>query len=228
MAEYTDEERRRPMEGRCNAHREDGTYCKARPMPNGSCHRHGGHLTERNSGVKHPLLRTGRVSKHLPVRIQDRHEEMLKDEELLSLNQEIALIDVRIAEVLESLDTEDGTAMWRRLRVMTSAYKRHVDARRATQAADTLDRIFKAIKDGADEFSKWEQVLNLVDARRKTVESERKRLVEMNQMITTAQAMVMLQAILDSIRKHVPDKGVLKALSNDLTSIFNAPTSGVA
>ena len=100
----------------------------------------------------------------------------MADETLLEQRSEIALLDVRIDEVV-----------------------RAVDARRASVV--------------------WDDLCRLLDQRRKLVESERRRMVEMHQMLTTEEAMTLLAAVVDSLRRHVVDRKVLAAVSADLTRL---------
>ena len=58
--------------------------------------------------------------------------------------------------------------------------------------------------------------MRLLDERRKLVESERKRLVEMQQMLSTEQAMTLLAAVIDGIKKNVPDRRPVAAIAADI------------
>lgn len=77
-------------------------------MENGRCRIHGGATP---SGIALPQFRTGRYSKALPGGLRERYEQALGDEELLSLRDEVALLDARIAETLDGLPSDDKWAM---------------------------------------------------------------------------------------------------------------------
>lgn len=66
----------------------------------------------------------------------------------------------------------------------------------------------------------WPDVVAIMEQRRKLVESERKRLVDMQQMITTEQAMLLIAAISDAVRRHVDDRTILAAISADVARII--------
>jgi len=72
------------------------------------CHMHGGKTP---AGAASPQFKTGRYSKQLPVRLAARYQEAQADAELISLHDDVALLDTRLSELLEHLDTDPG-AIW--------------------------------------------------------------------------------------------------------------------
>lgn len=154
--------------------------------------------------------------------------EFKKDAELLHLTNEIALVDTRMSELLDSLSEESGTQLWKRLKRHVNYYKRAVRSRHAKDAQEHLDKLFDLIEDGADEYAKWASIMDMIEHRRRVVESERKRMVEMQQMITTQQAMVFLAAVTASVKKHVSDRKALVGIAADLERISNANNIGRA
>ena len=154
----------------CGARTVGGAPCKKKPMPNGRCRLHGGATP---SGAALPQYKTGRYSKHLPDRLAARYHEALADAELLAVRDDVALLDVRLSELVNML------------------------------GGDAIPGIV------------WAEVRDLLEQRRKLVETEHRRLVAMQQMITTEQAMALLGAVLGVIRKHVSDPATLGAISAD-------------
>lgn len=65
----------------------------------------------------------------------------------------------------------------------------------------------------------WEEIRNLIEQRRKLVESERKRLVELQQVVTADQAMLLIRAVVASVREHVRDPAILRAITEDLARL---------
>ena len=57
---------------------------------------------------------------------------------------------------------------------------------------------------------------------RRLSESESKRLVAMQQMITAEQAMILLSAVVDVVRQNVSDRGVLAAISAGIGRLMAA------
>jgi len=65
----------------------------------------------------------------------------------------------------------------------------------------------------------FEELVDLFEQRRKLAESERKRLVEMQQLMTLEQGNALLAAVLDSCRRHVTDRKALGAIGADLARL---------
>ena len=58
-------------------------------------------------------FKTGRYSKYLPDRLVERYEEALNDVELMRLDDEIALVDTKLQDVLERLHQDgEGPGAW--------------------------------------------------------------------------------------------------------------------
>ena len=157
----------------CGAKTRSGAPCRSKAMPNGRCRMHGGKSL---SGAAVNTFKHGRYSKHLPTRLAARYQEALADQEILSLHEDIALLDLRIWELLGS-------------------------GKKTPNAVE------------------WFAVEQALDLRRRLVDSERKRLVDMQQLMTTEQAMTLLAAVVDTVRKHVHDRHALAAISQDISRL---------
>ena len=86
------------MKATCDAKTRAGTPCRRAPMPNGRCSKHGGKSL---AGIASPRFTTGRWSAVLPTRLAARYQAAQADPALLAARDEVALVDARIAEVLE-------------------------------------------------------------------------------------------------------------------------------
>src|SRR5436305_15207335 len=102
----------RPMQ--CKARNRAGKRCgKAAAAGREVCRLHGGASLR---GVAHPNFAHGRYSKCLPDRLIGRYEAAQRDPELVAMRDEIALVDVRIGELLSRLDSGESGATWALLR----------------------------------------------------------------------------------------------------------------
>jgi hypothetical protein len=192
-------------------------------MPNGRCRFHGGMSL---AGPAAPNFKTGRYSKYLPAKLLEQYHAAIADETLLELRHEIALVDVRIGEILGKVDTGESGHVWHDLREALRAFVDALSRRDAQRMREPLQRMQDLVSRGAAEYSAWDDVVELLEQRRKLVESERKRLVEMQQMMTNEQAMVLLAVVVDTIRKHVTDRQALAAISADITRLVVAQPRG--
>lgn len=193
-----------------------GRFCKSTlVMPNGRCRIHGGKSL---GGIASPTYKDGRYSKYIPKRLMDAASAAALDPDLLSLREEIGLVYARIGDVLSRVDTGESGAMWAKVK---SAFASFDNARGNEDEFKALAALRLSIEAGYSDSLAWGEIGELIEQRRKLVESEQKRLVAMNQMITAERAMLLFGAFAGILRKHVTDPQTLSAISSELGSLLN-------
>lgn len=211
---------KRPHETVCGAKTRAGTPCQNYAMPNGRCRMHGGKslngiaATDQRAGLKY--------SKYLPGRLLDRYQTAVNDSELLELRQEVALIDTRLTDLLKRVDTGESGKLWADTLATWEDMKTAVserDKKKQQQAAAKLDGL---IGKGAADYQAWSEIQTTIEQRRRLVESERKRLVEMQQYITSQQAMTLVAAMIGIIKENVRDRDALQNISTAVNGLVAA------
>ena len=198
---------------RCGAkNKQNGGACQNAPVIGRTrCRMHGGKSLV---GTACPHFRSGRYSAYVPERLRARYEQAQDDPELLSLRSEVALVDARLADLLSRVDTGESGQRWAELR---RAYRAFTRARQAgdgeTAVLATVERL---IEGAGQDHQAWAEIGERIEQRRKLAESEGKRLATLQQMLTTEQALSMVQAIVDILTRHVPDKRALSAIIVEL------------
>ncbi len=203
---------------RCGAKTRGGAPCKAYAMTNGRCRMHGGKSL---AGAASPAFKTGRYSKYLPERLSARYQEAQNDPQLLALRDEVALIDSRLAELLGRVDTGESAKRWQEAQDAFDELRKartKGDAKEFTAARGELERTLLS----GNDYDVWAEIASMVNLRKQLVESERKRLVEMQSVITSERAMVLLATVVDIIRKHVTDRNTLTAISAEFRGLTMA------
>jgi len=196
----------------CGATTKSGKPCQARPMANGRCRIHGGATP---SGIASPHYVHGRYSQKMPKRLTERFEASMSDPDLLNLTPEIALMDARLEDVLGRVDSGESGHRWKELH---GAWKDYATARARgdVQAMhDALVDVERIITAGVADTYAWDEVRALWMDRTKLVSSERKRRIEMQSMLTVEQAMIMLNAFIDTVKLHVTDRTTLSRIAAD-------------
>lgn len=206
----------------CGAKKKDGTPCQRRPMPNGKCYLHGG---KSPAGLASGTFRTGRYSKALPARLLARYEQAQTDPDLLALREEVVLLDARLADVLSRVDTGESGALWKQARQAMHAFLRARVAGKKKEMHEALTALEDVITRGAADYAAWDEIASVIEQRRKLVESERKRLIEMQQTITAEKAMTLVQALLESVRQNVTDRQQLAAIQSDFVRLMTFDTT---
>jgi hypothetical protein len=199
----------------CGAKTRTGEPCKGKPIVggNGRCRMHNGRAA---AGIAVPTYRHGRYSKYLPARLIERYNESAADNDLLALRDDIALLDARLADIIKRVDSGESGTLWRRLSATCDDLDRARRANDGAAIALAVNEMYAAIRRGIGDYAVWEEISRIVDQRRKLVESERKRLVEMQQLITSDQAMTLLAAVQVSIKTHVDDPVILRKIADDM------------
>jgi hypothetical protein len=181
-----------------------------------ACSMHGGKSLR---GVDSPRFKTGRYSKYLPDRLAEKYHEALADEELLRLDDEIALVDARLGDVLSRM-----TAPGESSPVRTRARAALGDLQRALIAGDdthdALTRLDSALTEGLEEQRASASILTLIEQRRRLVDTERKRLADEDHAVTIDKLMLFMAALLDIIRRHVASPETRKAIADEVRALI--------
>jgi len=180
------------------------------------CAIHGGKTP---CGIASPHFKHGRYSKYLPTGLLPRYEEACNDRDSLMLREEIALVDARLADLLSRVERGESDALWRQLQ---AAHGELLHARDdVTKLTAALERISEIIERGATDEAIWREVTDQIEQRRRLVEAECRRLVELRQYITSEDALAMVQALLSAIRAHVTDRHTLNAVSVEFARLMD-------
>ena len=166
------------------------------------------------SGAAHPNFKTGKYSSVLPKRMSEAYEASQTDEMLLALTHEIHLLDARLADLLAKVDSGESGTVWQRLTAANAELNRARTANDNDQIVATIREIQGLISRGSHDSAAWAAVERVVQQRRRLVESERKRAVELGTIMTSAQAMVAFHRLFVVIREVVHDRDALQRLTN--------------
>lgn len=195
----------------------NGLRCK-RPCLTGKdfCPKHGGRM---GSGVDNPNFRRGLYSDALPPRLRKRYIETLNDPNRLALDEQMAVLEARTEDLLTRVDTGESGQIWIDLQ---SAWGEMAAARRRKDAeatAEALERIGRLISRGYADHRAWADVRDTIQDLRRVKESERKRLVEAQETLTLQQAMALVTALQESIKRNVTDPHIRDAIRTDIIRI---------
>ncbi len=175
-----------------------GEPCKAIPTAGKRrCKFHGG---ASDTGIAVAGYKDGRYSSVLPATLRGRYERARADEDLLSVRDDIALIDAQIGHVLSTIEEtgEGGEASDTDIERIGQAFEAYQLARGSDSAGPTFAKLRATIERVRKNRRAVTESMVLVEQRRKLAETERKRLVELRQWITAEQALGMVAAIAQS------------------------------
>lgn len=206
---------------RCGAktQRGKGPPCERYAMANGKCYLHGGKSL---SGAAVNKFTFGRYSKYMPQEIFERYQTAMEDQTLLDLTSEIALVDTRLATLMERVEVPDVFGTLRRLRDILGSLG-HKDEERRASAIEYARDLLDATRNDAHE---WEQIFKLIEARRKLVESERKRRIETNTTMTIEELVNTATALANLALRYIPEGNAQRGYIDDVSRIFQLQREG--
>lgn len=176
------------------------------------CTKHGGRS---RSGIASPSFKTGRYSKQLPVRMLEQFEEMRADPELLNLRDDIALVEARIADLLTRVDTFEAGTWWKRARKAYDDLIVQMRQGNNDAVAACLNDLNRFIGAGGQDYAVWDEIMRLEEQKRKLTDSERRRLVDMQYMVTAQQAWSVIIDLMNSVTTNVSDPVARERINAD-------------
>lgn len=193
--------------------KQSGVQCR-RPASIGStkCAMHGGKTPK---GIASPNLKTGKYSKYLPAGLATTYADVQTDDNLLSVRGDIQLLDVLIRAKLVNLDTGESAAHWDAL------LKLIVKARRSYKSEDYggLEEQLDEMEALADKrrlhYATEQEISAQLEQRRKLVDTEQKIILGKENAVTSEQAMLLITALLSSVRANVTDVNALSRIQAD-------------
>lgn len=207
--------------------KQSGVQCKRAASPGKQvCAIHGGKSL---AGIAAPRFTHGRRSKYLPEQLRARYLEALSDPELLSMKAELGLLDVRLDQVLASLEGETGgKAILLAFRQQVNEIALMFRRRDYGSMMQGLLDLQAAVRDGAIEAAAWQQITDLIERRQRVTESERKRMLEIRQYVSVTQAQAFMAALIASVHQHVKDPTALRAIAADFQALADREQLQVA
>jgi hypothetical protein len=182
------------------------------------CRVHGGR-TPRGPASVH--WKGGRYSRHLPARLAAQYEVAARDPKLTELKSDIALVDARIIDLLQRVDTGEAGIVWRQAQAAMAAFEREQARQNVDGMKLALEQVQRLMTHGAEDYAVWEEISELIEQRRKLCDSESKRLVMLQQMLTVEQAMLLLETVTAIIQRHVPDRQTLQAIAFEIQGLVH-------
>jgi len=204
--------------GRCKMIKRNGERCR-NPVRKGwtVCHYHGAGFPSNPGGLNNKQIVSGRHTPHLPSRLVETYLNYANSPEHLSMADELALLDTRMAELLTRLDTSDVKRAWLKVRHARQLLNGvDSDDKRLDDAIGLLDEA-TGIK--GEDAEIWDEICAIVEERRKVADSERKRVTDAQQVMTYEKANMLVAFLMSSVQTHVQDPQVLRAIADDMKRV---------
>ena len=175
-----------------------------------------------------PLIH-GRRSKFLPRRLAERVEEGISDPNLISVLEDVALIDALISEECENLGEDKPAELWTEATELFQTYDRlragSVEER--AKAAGAYIGLKAILEKGEGLYRRIGRIMTMAEQKRKLSETEMKRLVHLKQFVSVVELAVFAAKLQALISETVKDKKDRDALALGIIELFRPnPSEG--
>jgi len=201
--------------GRCKLIKANGDRCKNPVRPGWKvCRSHGAGYRDKPGGLNNKQIVNGKYANHLPAKLLTAYEEFVEDPDIVSMRNEMALLDARIIELVDTIGTSTSEDAWFSVRRACGVLgKKDIYEEDVEEAVGLLGNAL-VYNDNDDKV--WKDLMNVIDNRRKLAETERRRIVDAQHTMTYEQANMIISYMMTSIRTHVEDPEILRAISEDM------------
>ena len=201
----------------CNATTKRSKRTCRNPAVLGStkCRMHGGKTPR---GIESANFRHGRYSADLPSRLAARYREAASDPNILDQRAEIAVLQVRISELLQRIDEAEAGQWFKRLN------KARIDFNAVSgdpkKAAPLLNHLLHLVEEGAAAWMIWDDITRTMEQRRKLVADQAKAEQSADLLISLEKLIIIFGVIKEQIHEHVPSRDARAAIAAGLDPIF--------
>lgn len=181
------------------------------------CYHHGGKTP---SGTASPNYKHGRYSKDLPDNLSQHWREAITDDELLSVRDDIRLIDAITLSLLPDLDTGNSQEAWK---IISRTIPK---LERAYQEVDTIGmaeglRTLRALtRQQLAKYATQTAIKENLEQRRKLVETEQKIALAGERAISIEQFMLLMGAIFRTIETIVKSQDERVAIAREIRNVL--------
>lgn len=223
-------EKERP--GRCN-YRTKHTLkngkkkrCRAWPAKGGKhCNVHAKKCL---SGPDHPNWKGGTsrhtMRKYLPERMLEKFDAIVNDPELVSVRGNLAVMYIRLGELMERLETYESSNAWEQIGSKLEAI----------EEAEDLDEVYALVleakehhKAAEEEKNLWGEIFVVMEQSRKQADTERRREEALQANINAKQAIALFNQLFQLLVEEIEDARVRARVGERLRGLLQREAPGI-
>jgi hypothetical protein len=183
------------------------------------CRLHGGKAP---IGAEAPQFKNGVHSKYArslkQLDVIKEFNEIRSDPDLLRMDDEIALLAMRIGNLVETIGDNPPIQfkdLARNVRQIRDAWKQGDNQRAQAQVMVLLD----AIDEGAKQESRMDELYQAIEVKRRVTETETKRRVQASKTLTADEVAIILARIHSVIENNVDDPATIQKIGYELLNV---------
>lgn len=175
------------------------------------CRFHGGAVP---TGPNHWNWKGGRYSRFAPNRYLRAVTEALDDPNLTSLRESIALIDARLVEELQGLDSTGSQETWKELADL--AVRVEVEVSKGEDCSSTAMQMVQKVRDGVGAEAKWEGLMDTIERRARLAEREKSRERDQKAYMTADQVLEFTTRLVEIVGSLIDDRRVFQSFLDQI------------
>lgn len=197
--------------------RNKNAYCTQWGLPpSGRCRLHGG-VTPR--GPEAGAFKHGMFSKALPKNLKQNFEKLVADPALLEGRAEVALMQMRLAQLSGRVQCNESGKAWAALKELFARFKSANEAGDQAGMIAALNEMSTLVDGEVNDEAAWHELTEYVDKATRVAEREWKRVVANRQTITVEQIHAITAALIAAVNSHVKDTETRLAIANHFTKL---------
>jgi hypothetical protein len=163
-------------------------------------------------GIAHQRWSNGSRSAFIPLKYRKVFKSSLNDPALMRLDRDLALIEARLAELLNEFKPDHEH--WLAVEEAEQEVERALNAHDATGLQQGLATLRQAVKEGQTERARWQGILSLLEARRRMIESGMKQMIVTGEFLRRDEVYDIFRRFIQAARDVIGDRKKLFAIEH--------------
>lgn len=164
----------------------------------------------------------------LPERLRPTYEASIDDPCLLEFQRDLALSEALITDMLKRLDTGESGELWLKLKEANQNYLKAQSRAAASKAPEDITEMRRCLEEqtdlinrGASDFSTRTDLLRFLEQRRRTIDSEYKRLEKLQMMVRLDAFVAFAELVGRVVGELVESPETVNAISYQIEMLLN-------
>lgn len=208
-----------------------GKFCPVAPLTGRKrCRKHGGRTP---SGIAHKNWKNGEHSKtmkflaHLPETLQAGYKATVSDEALLSLREDIGVMEQRQKELMRRMEQTPPPPWGEMVKLTEQLLRGDGDDEARKQALEAIVALSARGADAARTYETcWVKLLDLIDRKTKVAAAEWKRLNDLSGVVSVDQVLFLLGAFMAAAKETITDNKMLQAFQQKVIVLLPSSDKG--
>jgi hypothetical protein len=212
-----------PARAVCGARTRNGRPCQRAPLAGRTrCRLHGGASL---AGSASPRFKHGRYSKYIPRGLRKIHDATSQDEELLSLKDDVRLLQTRQIQLLQRLG-QAPLPPWGEAQQLFKSASEGPEQDRAPAFAALGELLSQGAASARQQEQAWAELREVTQEKAKVAAAEWKRMRDLDALVTAEQALALVMLSLDAAKETITDERMFRAFNERVLALLPLPKKG--